>query len=475
MTSAGGEVASGAEVEGRAAVAIVRALGRKIGGIGLDVHEAASKVGEVAKQFAQQQAQFQELRAAAEAMAEANRQIDSATGVAHDTAEAGQTDMASSRQAIAGAVGRVGTLADSVERIERQLAEVGLSLKEVAGISGAIEAIARQTNLLALNATIEAARAGAAGRGFAVVAGEVKALAEQTRQATLKIGQTVELLSGQISGLVGESTKAAKDAVATREGTRVIEDAVERVGQGFAKLADISGTVAGTARANLEQCDRLLQELGGLERGVAAASGNVAAADTQFNSVLDTVAVLIDDIGTAGITTEDTPYLDKARQVANAVGAAFEAAVAKGEIGLEDLFDENYIPVPGSNPEQHMTKFTALCDRLLPPLQEPTLTALPNVAFSIAVDRNFYLPTHNAAYSKPQGPDPVWNMANCRNRMFHRSQTSTYTPDPAKPVRLQTRRRDLGGGKYVMIKIAGASIWLGGRYWGSVSLGYTLP
>jgi hypothetical protein len=61
---------------------------------------------------------------------------------------------------------------------------IGLFGRSVSGSFKLINTIAGQTNLLALNATIEAARAGESGRGFAVVAGEVKALAQQTAQAT---------------------------------------------------------------------------------------------------------------------------------------------------------------------------------------------------------------------------------------------------------------------------------------------------
>lgn len=64
--------------------------------------------------------------------------------------------------------------------------------QKIAKVGTVIVAIAHQTNLLALNATIEAARAGATGKGFAAVASEVKALAQQTAQATRFIGTHVD-------------------------------------------------------------------------------------------------------------------------------------------------------------------------------------------------------------------------------------------------------------------------------------------
>jgi methyl-accepting chemotaxis protein len=72
-----------------------------------------------------------------------------------------------------------------------------------------INSIAGQINLLALNATIEAARAGDAGKGFAVVASEVKALANQTTQATEDITNEIQGVQ-DISSAVAEGVKLIK-------------------------------------------------------------------------------------------------------------------------------------------------------------------------------------------------------------------------------------------------------------------------
>jgi methyl-accepting chemotaxis protein len=158
--------------------------------------------------------------------------------------------------------------------------------------------------------------------------------------------------------------------------------------------------------------------------------------------------------------------------LAHEISQRFEQAVARDEIALADLFDTGYRPIAGTDPIQHMASFTALTDRLLPDLQEPVLAALPNVVFCAAVDRNGYLPTHNAKFSRPQGADPVWNAANSRNRRIFADRTGLAAGRNTRRFLLQTYRRDMGGGQFVLMKDLSAPIMVRGRHWGGLRIAY---
>ncbi|BAI74549.1 methyl-accepting chemotaxis protein (plasmid) [Azospirillum sp. B510] len=467
-----GGVSGGAS--GGGAAAILRDVYRRVGTIGLELADITGNVQEVAAVVDRQGAQFRTLRDTAAAMTSTNAAIDRTAEQASAAAAAATGEIARSRSAVADAVRKIAGLIDGVARMERQLALVSNSLGQVASVSRAIQAIAKQTNLLALNATIEAARAGEAGRGFAVVATEVKELARQTQAATVQIGDTVQALTSQVSGLIEDGASATAGATHAREGTALIERVVARMEESVATVHSATHAIAEGVHANLKDCTAVERELDELEQAVAGSSSHLAAANRRLEGLLELSESLIDHIGTSPVPTDDSPFLAATVEAAARVSALFEQAVDAGEITLNDLFDESYRPIPGTNPEQLLTNFTAFTDRVLPAVQEPLLGLDPRVAFATIADRNGYLPTHNRKYNHPQGSDPVWNAAHCRGRRLYRFRAGLKAASSPRPS-IHTMPRDMGGGKRVLITIVNAPIRVRGRQWGAFSIALMPP
>ena len=167
-------------------------------------------------------------------------------------------------------------------------------------------------------------------------------------------------------------------------------------------------------------------------------------------------------------------FIGKVQAVAKNIEAMFDEALNRRDITLEELFDERYQPIAGTNPVQVMTRFTALTDRILPAVQEPLVTSNPKVVFCAAIDRNGYIPTHNLKFSNPQGNDPVWNTANCRHRRIFDDRVGLACGRNTKPFLIQLYRRDMGGGKSAMMKDISVPITVRGRHWGGFRLAYRL-
>jgi methyl-accepting chemotaxis protein len=412
------------------------------------------------------------LQKTAETMVSANHNIASASQAVQTATTAAVGEITQSRDAVEHAVQHIAELVEAVGRIELRLGAVGTALAQVAKVSGSIEAIAKQTNLLALNATIEAARAGDAGRGFAVVANEVKSLAEATRRATQLIGDTVRDLDGQVGNLIGESGDASVRAKSAGEGAQQIQSIIARVQDGFTAVGQEIGGVAKAATSNLSHCDMVIDELGHLAKGVDLSSTDLKHADDRVAKLLDLSEGLIALIADSGVETSDAPLIRVVIDTAKQISAAFECAVERGDIRLDDLMDEDYREISGTNPKQYLTNYVAFTDRILPPIQDPIQKIDPRIAFCVAWAKGGYLPTHNPNYRLPQGPDPVWNNANCRNRRLFNDRAVRKVAANTKPFLLQTYRRDMGGGNFVLMKDLSSPIYVRGRHWGAFRMGF---
>ena len=91
-----------------------------------------------------------------------------------------------------------------------------------------------------------------------------------------------------------------------------------------------------------------------------------------------------------------------------------------------------------------------------------------HLKFVVAVDRNGYLPTHNAKYSKPLTGDGDYDTKNNRTKRMFNDRTGLAAARNEKPYLLQKYQRDTG----VEMKDLSVPIVIQGRHWGAIRIGY---
>ena len=108
-------------------------------------------------------------------------------------------------------IGTMQNLKHKVQIIAELIIELTDYIKQIGSTVNIVENISEQTNMLALNAAVEAARAGEYGKGFAVVAGEIRKLADESKQATTKITTLVSEIEQTTSSTIMATEDGAKE------------------------------------------------------------------------------------------------------------------------------------------------------------------------------------------------------------------------------------------------------------------------
>ncbi|MCR8549734.1 methyl-accepting chemotaxis protein [Salipiger sp. P9] len=413
-----------------------------------------------------------EVGQASDNVAAANGRVSSnVRAVAQSAAEAGERVENS-----IGTLARSGKAARELARWVKSVHAENDLVEEMLGAvktsNSQIASIASQVNILAVNAKIEAARAGDAGRGFAIVAEAINELSQQTGAAVNAISATIARMSDWIEELNSGALHTSQEAETVLSGSEAADAALS-------EIRDRMGTLRGaTARIaeDMERASAAVEELRPTVAGIQSSIGEVARgvdeASRRCDRLVDGSEAILQHAVAIGGTGEDAAMIALVRDLAARVSQSFDAALTAGRISMQALFDTQYKPIPGSDPQQLLAAFTPLTDALLPPIQEPVLARDSRIVFCAAVDRNGYLPTHNAKFSQPQGKDPVWNAANSRNRRLFDDRVGLKAGRNTKPFLLQVYRRDMGGGTFVMMKDLSAPISVRGRHWGGLRLAY---
>jgi methyl-accepting chemotaxis protein len=233
----------------------------------------------------------------------------------------------------------------------------------------------------------------------------------------------------------------------------------------------IGGAEAETLPAN-QTFDATIESIGACrirtgERSKAGVNASFETRNAEFSEKVEDKLWSIRD--------ENTEFVTRAMEAGTALTKIFEDGVKSRAVSIADMFDENYVEIPGTEPVQHRTRILDWADRALPPFQEAFLARDPRMVFCAMIDRNGYLPVHNKVYSHPQRPgDVAWNTANCRNRRIFNDPAGLAAGRNQRSYLIQSYARDMGNGKTVMMREIDVPIRVNGRHWGGFRTAYKL-
>ena len=362
-------------------------------------------------------------------------------------------------------IGRASEDAKNASALMSQLQEKS---RRIHGITEVINEIAARTNLLALNAAIEAARAGEHGRGFAVVAGEVRQLAQRTKEATDDIGAMVRTISEQAEHAAGGMQALSGKVMEASQNVQRVHGFLGNIEHSAAVSEEEIGQIARASREHVATTQRIADAILIIRDGMLATDNELPRVAASAQSLSERAELVFEAIVESHAKTSHEPIRKAVSAASRDIGKLFDEAVAAGRISQAALFDRTYKPIVNTNPQKHSTRFDAFTDERLPALQEALLALMPQLVYAGAVDNNGYFPTHNKKFSQPLTGDYEHDLLNNRTKRIFSDRTGKRCGANTKPFLLQTYKRDTGE---VMHDLS-VPIYVGGKHWGGMRVGY---
>ena len=284
IRSAAGESAAVAN-EISAAAEEMSASTLEVSGTTNDLTERATRQAGLAREAAEAAGQIREI---AQTLAEGAQQAADRNAQLVQTAQLNRSRLGTSADELA-------KLAREVEEGTAEAAALREASAEIQKFVAQTKAIATQTHMLALNAGIEAARAGEHGRGFAVVADEVRKLARQAEAAATTTQATVGLVLKRVEETHRRLLRVAAGGATAREAADLSATEMVRL----TEQAEESDTWTRSISASADDVFQLLEgmtgkmgEISGASEEYAAAAEQIAASTQQLSATTQELAAV---------------------------------------------------------------------------------------------------------------------------------------------------------------------------------------
>ncbi|MBP3610831.1 MAG: chemotaxis protein [Lachnospiraceae bacterium] len=164
-------------------------------------------------------------------------------------------------------------IADNNALVTAAMEQLQDKIDKVDSIANMILRISNQTTILSLNASVESARAGEAGKGFSVVAEQIRQLAEETKDFTKNITNTVEELNVNAKTVVNAMEVSLNAADNQKQMIRTAAEAFD----------ELSG--------NMNILIKNTQEIGNRIDRLSVANNQIVESITQLSALSEEVSV----------------------------------------------------------------------------------------------------------------------------------------------------------------------------------------
>jgi methyl-accepting chemotaxis protein len=164
---------------------------------------------------------------------------------------------------------RMGLIRDQMTSINNAISGLMEHRETILNTTAVVANIAEQSNLLAVNAAIESVRSGEHGHGFGVVAQDIKALADQSKQAANKVNLILRDAGALISAAetASNQTNEAIDAGVRQADT--VRDVIRSLSNSVSMAARDAEVIEASGEQQFVGIDQLAQAMASIDHAMS--------------------------------------------------------------------------------------------------------------------------------------------------------------------------------------------------------------